>query len=294
MQTLTDITITSLPLFAKGKIRHLYDLGETILVVATDRISAYDYILPDGIPDKGKILTAISSFWFRNLERICKNHLITDRIDEFPDNLKQYAAILKDRSMLVRKAKRIDIECVVRGYLSGSAWREYSETGRVGENKLPQGLSKDSKLKKPLFTPTTKAASGHDRPLTMREMCQIVGGRVAEYIMGKSFLLFEAASSYAEERGLTILDTKFEFGYIDGDLVLIDEILTPDSSRFMMSEGGQKVFLDKQYVRDYLDGTSWDHNSPPPSLPQDVIMECRRRYLLILAKLMGRLPDWAK
>ena len=294
MQALTDVTITSLPVFSKGKVRNIYDLGQNLLIVATDRISAYDFVLPDGIPDKGKILTSISSFWFKKLENICKNHLISDKVEEFPESLKQYESLLRDRTMLVRKAKRIDIECVVRGYLSGSAWKEYSETGKVGENKLPAGLAKDSKLERPLFTPTTKASSGHDKPLSIREMCEIAGSKTTEYIIAKCFGLFKEASDYAEKKGVTILDTKFEFGYIDGEIVLIDEVLTPDSSRFVTDEGGERIFLDKQYVRDYLDSTSWDRNSSPPSLPQDVIIECRRRYLLILSKLLGRLPDWAR
>lgn len=292
MQALTDVTITSLPLFSKGKIRNLYDLGDRILIVATDRISAYDYVLPDGIPDKGKILTTISSFWFKKLEKVCRNHLLTDKVEDFPESLKEYVSLLRDRAIIARKAKRIDIECIVRGYISGSAWREYSETGKVGENRLPQGLSKDSKLEMPLFTPSTKSASGHDSPISIREMCKIVGSKTTEYIIAKSFGLFEEASKYAEEKGLTILDTKFEFGYIDGEVVLIDEILTPDSSRFTTVERGEGIFLDKQYVRDYLDSTNWDHNSPPPSLPRDVIMECRRRYLLVLRKLLVGVPDW--
>ncbi len=294
MQAITQIRLSELKTFVSGKVREVYDLGEHLLLVSTDRISAFDRVLPVGIPDKGKVLTALSSFWFRKLEHISKHHLVTDDAGEFPREVQKYTDIIRDRSMLVKKAKRIDIECIVRGYLSGSAWREYQETGTVGEYRLQPGLDKNSKLTRPIFTPTTKTASGHDEAITIRKMCDMVGAGPGEYIIAKSLSLFEEASRYAEMKGIRLMDTKFEFGYCNGEIILIDEVLTPDSSRFVyQSKDEAKVLnLDKQFIRDYLESTGWDKNSDPPVIPHDVVLECRRRYLLLLEILTGSSPQW--
>jgi phosphoribosylaminoimidazole-succinocarboxamide synthase len=296
MQALTSLEIAGLDVFWQGKVRTVYDLGENLLIVASDRISAYDHVLPTGIPDKGKILTGLSAFWFKKLESISNHHMITTDAAKFPPEARKHDRILSDRSMLVRKASRIDVECIVRGHLAGSAWREYAETGRVSGMELPPGLAKNARLDRPLFTPTTKSDEGHDRNITIREMAEIVGSKPMEYIMAKSLSLYEAARTYADTKSITLLDTKFEFGYFRDDIILIDEIFTPDSSRVLARErpGSEPVNLDKQFVRDFLDGTGWDKDSPPPSLPAEVVTECRRRYLLMLEKLTGAKPEWAK
>jgi phosphoribosylaminoimidazole-succinocarboxamide synthase len=296
MQAVTGLEISGLDVFSKGKVRDVYDLGENLLIVASDRISVFDIVLPSGIPDKGRILTALSSFWFKHLENISEHHLITDRVEEFPDSVKAYRDVLRHRSMLVRKARRIDFECIVRGYLAGSAWKEYSASGTVAGCELPRGLRENSKLEKPLFTPSTKADDGHDRNVTIDEMRDLAGSRPTEEVMVASLRLFEEASAYAGARGVTLLDTKFEFGYLDDKIILIDEALTPDSSRFLVevSEGSEPVNLDKQFVRDFAESTGWDKNSPPPMLPDHVVTECRRRYLMLFEKLTGEMPSWAR
>jgi phosphoribosylaminoimidazole-succinocarboxamide synthase len=289
MQAVTSLDVTGLKPFTKGKVRDIYDLGERLLVVASDRLSAFDYVLPSGIPDKGRILTAVSAFWFRHLEHVSRHHMISTGVEDFPEETRKYEGVLRDRSMLVWKARRIDIECIVRGFLAGSAWKEYSATGSVAGHGLPQGLKKNARLDRPLFTPSTKSDEGHDRNITVREMCDLVGSRPAEYIMARSLALFDAARQHTERRGLTLLDTKFEFGYLQDEIILIDEVLTPDSSRYLYSEDAKSepLSLDKQYVRDYLEGSDWDGESPPPPLPPDVIAECRRRYLVLLKSLTG-------
>jgi phosphoribosylaminoimidazole-succinocarboxamide synthase len=296
MQALTSLDISGLDIFWQGKVRTVYDLGENLLIVASDRISAYDVVLPSGIPDKGKILTALSAFWFNKLEPISKHHMITTRAEEFPPEARKHEGILSDRSMLVWKANRIDVECIVRGYLAGSAWREYEETGRVSGMELPPGLEKNARLERAIFTPSTKSDQGHDRNITVREMAEIAGSKPTEYIMAKSLSLYEEARTFAASKGITLLDTKFEFGYCRDDIILIDEVFTPDSSRFLVQDqpGSGPVNLDKQFIRDFLDGTGWDRNSPPPSLPTEVVTECRRRYLLMLEKLTGGKPQWAE
>ncbi len=296
MQAVTSLDISGLEVFSKGKVRDLYDLGENLLVVASDRVSAFDYVLPSGIPDKGKILTALSSFWFKHMENISEHHLITDRVEEFPGSLKMYQDVLRHRSMLVKKARRIDIECIVRGYLAGSAWKEYSASGTVAGCELPGGLKENSKLEKPIFTPSTKADDGHDRNITVSEMRDIAGSKPTEEVMATSVRLFEEASVFAGARGVTLLDTKFEFGYLDEKIILIDEALTPDSSRFLVEEksGSEPVNLDKQFIRDFLEGMGWDKDSPPPVLPDHVVTECRRRYLMLFERLTGEIPQWAR
>jgi phosphoribosylaminoimidazole-succinocarboxamide synthase len=296
MQALTSIDIPELDLFWQGKVRTLYDLGDRLLIVASDRMSAFDIVLPSGIPDKGKILTTLSVFWFGKLGHVARHHMITNRVEEYPDDLQRYREVIRDRSMLVRKAKRIDVECIVRGYLSGSAWKEYQAGGRVGDCDLPAGLEDNARLEKPIFTPTTKSDDGHDTSMSVEEMVRLVGARAAETIVAKSVALFQAASEFALAKGVTILDSKFEFGYLGDDIIVIDEIFTPDSSRFLVEDEatGYVVNLDKQYLRDYLESTGWDKVSPAPYLPVDVISETRRRYLLLLNKITGSMPQWAE
>jgi phosphoribosylaminoimidazole-succinocarboxamide synthase len=289
MQALTSIDLSGLDVFASGKVRCVYDLGEKLLIVASDRISAFDRVLPSGIPDKGRILTAVSAFWFRRLAAISKHHMISDSVEEFPDELKAFGGIIKDRSMLVWKAKRIGIECIVRGYLAGSAWKEYAASGMVAGTRLPAGLKQNDRLQQPVFTPSTKADEGHDVNISIGEMTDLVGAGPAEHLVATSISLFAEASRIAGERGIEIIDTKFEFGYLDGDIVLIDEALTPDSSRFRVRElpESEPINVDKQFVRDYLEALGWDKTSSPPVLPQEIIEECRRRYLMLYQRLTG-------
>jgi phosphoribosylaminoimidazole-succinocarboxamide synthase len=295
MQAVTSLDISGLDVFSRGKVRDVYDLGESLLIVASDRISAFDHVLASGIPDKGKILNSLSSFWFRRLERISEHHLITDRVEEFPDDVRAYKDLLRDRSMLVRKAKRIDIECIMRGYLAGSAWKEYSVAGTVAGCGLAAGLRENSRLEEPLFTPSTKADNGHDRNITIAGMRDLIGREPAEAVIATSLRLFEEASAFADAKGVTLLDTKFEFGYVGDRIILIDEVLTPDSSRFLVegSANAEPVNLDKQFIRDFLEGMGWDKESPSPALPEHIVTECRRRYLLLFEKLTGERPSWA-
>ncbi|MGD9142154.1 MAG: phosphoribosylaminoimidazolesuccinocarboxamide synthase [bacterium] len=289
MQALTEIELSGLEVFSRGKVRTVYDLGDRLLIVASDRISAFDYVLPTGIPDKGRVLSSLSSFWFRKLDPVVKHHMLSDDVADFPEATKPYEEVLRDRAMLVRKAERIDIECIVRGFITGSAYREYEKSGTVAGERLPAGLAKGDKLDRPIFTPSTKADDGHDVNITVSRMREIAGGDTTDEIMEKSLAVFETAQDYAGERGIVLVDTKFEFGRIGGEIVLIDEALTPDSSRFWLGvpdETGPYP-LDKQYVRDYLEDSGWDKNSPPPSLPGDVIEEARRRYILLYTTLTG-------
>jgi phosphoribosylaminoimidazole-succinocarboxamide synthase len=314
MQALTNLDLTDLKLFSKGKVRNVYDLGDRLLIVASDRISAYDHVLATGIPDKGKILTALSAFWFRALEPVARHHMISTDICDFPPAAARYGDLVRGRSMLVRRAERVDIECIVRGYLAGSAWKEYKLTGKVAGRELPPGLELNSRLERAIFTPSTKAEDGHDRNITLDEMMDVVGARVGEEVVERSLAVFEAARHLAQAKGITIVDTKLEFGRIDGELALIDEVFTPDSSRFLAAlEGagagaaaaggatavpgdgvGRVLNLDKQFVRDYLDRTGWDKNPPAPELPPQIVNEARRRYLLVLERLTGERPEWAR
>ena len=294
MLALTSIDLSGLDVFAKGKVRCVYDLGEKLLIVASDRISAFDHVLPSGIPDKGRILTGVSAFWFKRLAHMSRHHMITDRVEEFPAELEAYGEVVRDRSMLVWKAKRVDVECIVRGYLAGSAWKEYAGSGTVAGEKLPPGLKQNARLDRPVFTPSTKSDDGHDRNISVGEMAELAGVKPTEYIMAKSLSLYTEASRIAEECGITIVDTKFEFGYLNDDIILIDEALTPDSSRFRVRETpeAEPINADKQFIRDHLEQTGWDKNSAPPVLPDEVITECRRRYLLLYEKLTGSRPRW--
>ena len=289
MQALTEIQLSGLATYSKGKVRTVYDLGDDLLIVASDRISAFDYVLPSGIPDKGRVLNSLSAFWFRKLDSTVNHHMLSDDVSAFPEMLKPYEGMLRDRAMLVRRAERIDIECIVRGYITGSAYREYEESGTVAGEKLPPGLEKGSKLERPIFTPSTKADDGHDRNIAIAEMRAIAGDEITEEIISTSLSVFETAEAHAGARGIVLVDTKFEFGMRDGSLMLIDEVLTPDSSRFWLGvpDEGYPYALDKQYIRDYLETSGWDKNPPPPALPCEVVEEARRRYIMLYTSLTG-------
>jgi phosphoribosylaminoimidazole-succinocarboxamide synthase len=273
------------------KVRDIYDLGDKLLIVASDRISAFDVGLPGGIEDKGKVLTKLSIFWFRQMEPIIKNHVFEIDADKYPEPLKIYRDILRGRSMIVKKAKLIPVECVVRGYLAGSGWKEYQEKGTICGISLPKGLVESSKFEKPIFTPTTKADEGHDMNMTFEELSAGIGGDLAAILRDKSIMIYERACEIAEKKGIIIADTKFELGMLDGEMILIDEILTPDSSRFWSMKDYKPGFsqdsYDKQIVRDYLNTLDWDKTYPGPELPKDVAEKARARYIEILKILTG-------
>jgi phosphoribosylaminoimidazole-succinocarboxamide synthase len=271
-----------------GKVRDLFDLGDRLLLVATDRISAYDVVFDDLVPGKGAMLTRMSVEWFRLLEDLVPNHLITADVREFPAPFRDYPA-LAGRSMLVRKAQRVDAECIVRGYLAGSGWKDYRKSGEVCGHVLPPGLRESERLPAPLFTPSTKADEGHDENISRAELARAVGPAVAAELERLSLAVYERAARHARDRGLIIADTKLEFGFLDERLALIDEVMTPDSSRFWPADGyapgvAQQSF-DKQYLRDWLDAAGWDHTPPPPRLPADVVARTAARYAEALARL---------
>ena len=273
-----------LPVFIRGKVRDVYDLGDQLLMVASDRISAFDYVLPTPIPDKGKILTQISSFWFDLTTDIVPNHLVTASVDKFPQALSAYRSQLEGRTMLVRKTDKINIECVVRGYLAGSGWKEYQKNGQVCGVKLPPGLRESDRLPEPIFTPATKEDQGkHDENISFDRMAGIIGKPLAESLRDCSLALYNKAAQIAESRGLILCDTKFEFGQLHGKITLIDEILTPDSSRFWDKKdyhpGRSQDSFDKQYVRDYLESIHWNKQPPIPALPDDVVRGTRQKYM---------------
>ena len=287
-----DVVIPDLTLFKKGKVRNVYDIDDKLLVVATDRISAFDFVLPSLIPNKGKVLTQLSKFWFDFTQLVVQNHLITADADKFPPVLAKYRAMLDKRTMLVKKTQVVPVECVVRGYISGSGWKEYQAAGKICGIKLPARLKESDQLDEPLFTPSTKAEVGHDRNITFKEMQKMIGARLATKIKKVSLELYNRASLHALSKGIIIADTKFEFG-LDGDgLVLVDEIFTPDSSRFWhlisYTPGQGQPSLDKQFVRDYLLSTSWDRTSEPPALPPDIIEKTSQKYLEIYKLLTGK------
>jgi len=279
-----ETNFKDLKLLQRGKVRDIYDLGDSLLMVATDRISAYDVIMPDPIPDKGKVLTQISLFWYKRFNSIVENHLITSDVNKYPDQCKQYADILKDRSMLVHKAKPFPIECVVRGYISGSGWSSYQESKEVCGIKLPDGLIESDKLGNAIFTPATKEEVGnHDINIDFNEMVNRVGKTYADKLKELSLSLYNAGVSYANEKGIIIADTKFEFGLLNDKIILIDEVLTPDSSRFWPKNnyrpGGPQLSFDKQYLRDYLISINFNKKPPAPSLPEEVINNTRNKYI---------------
>jgi len=276
----------------RGKVRDIYDLGQYLLLVATDRISAFDVVLPDGIPDKGRVLTQISIYWFKQMESIISNHVVATDVKDFPEKLHKYAGILEGRSMLVKKASPMPVECVVRGYLSGSGWKEYKESGVVCGIRLPGGLVESSRLDEPIFTPSTKAEQGHDINISFEDVKNVVGNALAEKLRDTSIKIYLRARDIAEKKGIIIADTKFEFGLYDGYLILIDELLTPDSSRFWSGKdfapGKSQDSYDKQIVRDYLLTLDWDKTYPGPSLPDEVINKTVRRYREILRIITGQ------
>ncbi len=277
-----EISLPGVPLFKRGKVRDVFDLGDKLLIVATDRISAFDFVLPTLIPNKGKILTQLSKFWFEQMAYIVPHHLISTEVDSFPPPLPQYKDLLEKRSMLVKKTNVIPVECVVRGYLSGSGWKEYQETGKICGLRLPANLRESERLRVPIFTPATKEEEGHDQNITFKEMEKIVGKSLAKEIKRISLKLYQKASLYALSKGIIIADTKFEFGLEEGKLLLVDELLTPDSSRFWplasYSPGKSQPSLDKQFVRDYLLRIGWDRHSPPPPLPEEIVEKTARKY----------------
>jgi len=281
-----------LTLHARGKVRDLYSLNGQLLFVATDRISAFDYVLATGIPEKGRVLTQLSLFWFDFLKGVVKNHLVTARVEEYPAALKKYADDLRGRSMLVAKAQMIDIECVARGYLSGSGWKEYQQTGAVCGIKLPAGLKESDKLPEPIFTPATKALSGHDENISIEEMAKRTGKELAEKLRDLTLKIYTTAADYAAGRGIIIADTKFEFGHTPQGLILADEVLTPDSSRFWPADkyqpGKAQESFDKQFVRDYLEAIKWNKQPPAPSLPEDVARKTSEKYIQAYKVLAGR------
>ena len=277
-----------------GKVRDIYELGDSLLIVATDRVSAYDVVLGEGIPGKGRVLTQISRFWFEKLRAIVPSHYVTTEVASFPEPFSRHAALLEGRSMLVRRAKRYDVECVVRGFLAGSGWKEYQASGEVCGVKLPPGLELSSKLPEPIFTPATKATEGHDENISFDRMASIVGRAVAEKLRDASLAIYRAAAAHALSRGFILADTKFEFGEHPGGVLWIDEALSPDSSRYWPAsgyrEGVAQDSFDKQVIRDYLDSIRWDRNPPPPRLPEDVIEKTSRRYEEALAGITGGSP----
>ncbi len=275
----------------EGKVRDVYDFGDGLLIVATDRISAFDVVMSNGIPGKGRILTDISLRWFGLTYRIVPNHLVSAAVADFPEPTRASADVLEGRTMWVRKAEVIPVECVVRGYLAGSAWKEYAESGTINGQPAPAGLVESSRLPQPLFTPTTKEESGHDVPVTMAEVEARIGAGLAHEIHDLSLALFGFGAEYADQRGFILCDTKFEFGLVEGELMLVDEVLTPDSSRYwdkaQYEPGKPQEAFDKQYVRDYLNTLDWDKTPPGPVLPDHVVAETRRIYETARSRLFG-------
>jgi phosphoribosylaminoimidazole-succinocarboxamide synthase len=289
------ITATELPLnlFARGKVRDTYELGaDKLLMVATDRISAFDHVLPNGIPDRGKVLTQMSIFWFSQTDTFQDNHLISGMVPDLPPALKDHRDELSGRFMIVRKAKRIDFECVVRGYLAGSAWKEYQDSHTLAGESMPPGLRQSEKLAYPIFSPATKAATGHDENITFAQLKKELGDELATKLRDASLELYKFASELSLRRGLILADTKFEFGLLGDQLILIDEALTPDSSRYWESSryqiGVSPDSYDKQFVRDWLAASGWDKESDPPSLPNDIVAQTRERYLTAYHRLVGK------
>lgn len=281
----------SLPVLSRGKVRDIYDLKDKLLIIATDRISAFDFILPTLIPDKGRVLTQISIFWFDYLKDIIPNHFITGDISEIVKaaGIKNGAGQLEGRSMLVKKAKRVDVECVVRGYISGSAWKEYKQKKQVSGISFKSELKESDRFPEPVFTPSTKADTGHDENITEKQMIDIIGAPLTKKIKEASMALYLKAGKYALDKGIIIADTKFEFGLLDDELILIDEVFTPDSSRFWdksrYKPGTSQASFDKQFVRDYLESIKWNKQPPVPALPEDIVEKTREKYLEALKRI---------
>lgn len=289
---ISETDFPELKLLKRGKVRDVYDLGEPLLMVATDRISAFDVVMPDPVPDKGIILTQISLFWFDIMQPLIQNHVIAKDVEQYPEVCRPYADVLQGRSMLVKKAQPLPIECIVRGYISGSGWKEYTNSGSICGIKLPAGLKESQQLPEAIFTPSTKAELGeHDINIDFNEAANLIGKAKAEKIRDLSLVIYKKGAALADQKGIIIADTKFEFGSIGDDLILIDEILTPDSSRFWPKQsyrpGGPQKSYDKQYVRDYLNTLDWDKKAPGPALPEEVIANTRQKYLDALTQLSG-------
>ncbi len=291
---MSTVTETNLPLkaFKTGKVRDIYEANDKLLIVVTDRISAFDYVLHEAIPNKGICLTQISKFWFEHFKDTVKSHMITTEVSSYLDKLKTYANEVDNRGMLVKKAKVFPVECIVRGYISGSAWKSYQKDGTVCGIKLPSGMKESEKFDEPLFTPSTKADVGHDENISFEKMKEMIGEKNAEKLKELSLELYNKGAEYARKKGIIIADTKFEFGKIDDEIVLVDEVLTPDSSRFWPEDeyvpGKKQSSFDKQYVRDYLSTTEWDKNSTPPNLPEKVVKGTESRYIEAYEKLTGK------
>lgn len=292
-KAIAETQMPELKFIQRGKVRDIYDLGDSLLMVATDRISAFDVVMPEPIPDKGKVLNQISLFWFEIMADLVPHHVITGNVNEFPKSCLPYSDILKDRSMLVKKTKPLPIECVVRGYISGSGWKSYQQDNRVCGIHLSSGLLESDRLPNPIFTPSTKESVGkHDINIDFDETCRRIGKPLAEKVRDLSLAIYKKGAKLALEKGIIIADTKFEFGLLDDEVILIDEVLTPDSSRFWPQEsykpGGAQQSFDKQYLRDYLDSIEWDKKPPAPSLPEHVIKNTRSKYLEAMSLITGR------
>jgi phosphoribosylaminoimidazole-succinocarboxamide synthase len=290
---LLETRLSGLAPHRQGKVRDIFDLGDSLLMVATDRISAFDYVLGSGIPDKGKVLTQLSAFWFEKTRSIVPNHLLSIDVREYPEQMRRHADVLAGRSMLVRKTTPVPIECVARGYLSGSGWKEYQAGGAVCGVTLPAGLRESDRLPEPIFTPATKATSGHDINISEADASTIVGEALVRRLRELTLALYEFGAAHAESRGIILADTKFEFGLTDGrEIVLIDEALTPDSSRYwprdQYAPGGPQPSFDKQYVRDYLEQIRWNKQPPVPTLPDEVVIHTREKYVEAFRRLTGK------
>ncbi len=290
--TLLESDLAGVERHGRGKVRDVYSVGDRLLIVATDRISAFDYILATGIPDKGRVLTQLSVFWFDFLKDLTPTHFLTAEVDQYPAPLPQFRDQLEGRSMLVKRAKMIEVECVARGYLAGSGWKEYRQSGTVCGIPLPAGLKESDKLPEPIFTPATKAQTGHDENVSFDIVVNLLGGELAGQLRDLTLAIYRNAADYAAGRGVIIADTKFEFGFVDDALVLADEVLTPDSSRFWPSEtyrpGGAQPSYDKQYVRDYLESIHWNKQPPAPGLPPEVAAKTSEKYKEAFRVLTGR------
>lgn len=296
MKEVRSTDIKEYPLFSRGKVRDVYDLDDRLLIVATDRVSAFDVVMPNGIPGRGVLLTKISVFWFDFLKDVIGSHLIAAEVDEFPEDLKNYRETLAGRSMLVKKANRVDVECIVRGYISGSMWKEYKAAREKGQTslhgiKFPENMKESDQLPQPIFTPSTKAEEGHDINISYDKMVEMVGQDTAGLCRDKAVEIYSKAADFARTRGIIIADTKFEFGFDGDEFILIDEALTPDSSRFWPADeyapGKSQPSFDKQIVRDYLDRLDWDKKPPAPPLPDEVVQKTLKRYQEVVDRLTG-------
>jgi phosphoribosylaminoimidazole-succinocarboxamide synthase len=289
--TFSNLIIEDLPLYRRGKVRDTYDLGDTLLMVASDRVSAFDVVLPQAVPDKGRVLTRMSAFWFELTRDMVANHLVSTDVNDLPDQVAHMASDLDGRFMIVRKAERINVECVVRGYLAGSGWVEYQQSGTVCGDPLPDGLIESSRLDKPIFTPAAKNDTGHDENISVATMESMIGSELTRELANTSLALYGFAERYARERRMIIADTKFEFGFVNGELVVIDEIFTPDSSRFWDMDdyepGRAQDSFDKQPLRDWLIEIGWDRNPPAPDLPPEVVAATARRYRTAFERITG-------